>query len=130
MRSEWSFDKSQRLIRRFCENSKKRRYLAGGKDLNPGRLPFAFGLFGSSVMIPEMLQTLYTASDAGPLLGPGAAVITILAPLVVLTVSKIGHCRMLAMSFVIAALSFVYFHMERSGKFNDESRVSFRLRQS
>src|SRR6202046_710566 len=37
---------------------------------------FAFGLFGSTVLIPEMLQTLfgYTATDAGLALGPGAAV--------------------------------------------------------
>jgi MFS transporter, DHA2 family, multidrug resistance protein len=32
-----------------------------------------FGLFGSTVLIPEMLQTLfgYTATDAGLVLGPG-----------------------------------------------------------
>src|SRR5207248_722877 len=72
---------------------------------------FAFGLFGSTVMIPEMLQTLfgYTATDAGLALGPGAAVITILAPLVVQAVPKIGAPRMLGASFTIAALSFVYY---------------------
>jgi MFS transporter, DHA2 family, multidrug resistance protein len=72
---------------------------------------FAFGLFGSTVMIPEMLQTLfgYTATDAGLALGPGAAVITLLAPLVVRAVPKIGPRRMLGASFTIAALSFVYF---------------------
>src|SRR5216684_7756259 len=45
---------------------------------------FAFGLFGSTVLMPEMLQTLfgYTATDAGLALGPGAAVITLLAPFV------------------------------------------------
>src|ERR1700752_482265 len=45
---------------------------------------FGFGLFGSTVLIPEMLQTLfgYTATNAGLVLGPGAAVITLLAPLV------------------------------------------------
>ena len=72
---------------------------------------FAFGLFGSTVMIPEMLQTLfgYTATDAGLALGPGAAVITILAPFVVRAVPTIGPRRMLGASFAIAALSFVYF---------------------
>ncbi len=72
---------------------------------------FAFGLFGSTVMIPEMLQTLfgYTATDAGLALGPGAAVITLLAPFVVRAVPKIGVPRMLAASFTIAALSFLYF---------------------
>lgn len=72
---------------------------------------FAFGLFGSTVMIPEMLQTLfgYTATDAGLVLGPGAAVITLLAPFVVRIVPRIGARRMLAASFSIAALSFLFY---------------------
>jgi len=72
---------------------------------------FAFGLFGSTVLIPEMLQTLfgYTATDAGLVLGPGAAVITLLAPFVVRIVPKVGARRLLGFSFTIAALSFVYF---------------------
>ena len=59
---------------------------------------FAFGLFGSTVLIPEMLQTLfgYTATDAGLVLGPGAAVITLLAPFVVRIVPRIGAKRLLA----------------------------------
>ena len=72
---------------------------------------FAFGLFGSTVLIPEMLQTLfgYTATDAGLVLGPGAAVITLLAPFVVRIVPRIGAKRLLAASFTIAALSFFYY---------------------
>ncbi len=72
---------------------------------------FAFGLFGSTVLIPEMLQTLfgYTATDAGLVLGPGAAVITLLAPLVVRIVPRIGAKRVLGFSFTIAALSFFYY---------------------
>lgn len=72
---------------------------------------FAFGLFGSTVMIPEMLQTLYgyTATDAGLVLGPGAAVITLLAPFVVRIVPRIGAPRLLGASFTIAALSFWYY---------------------
>jgi DHA2 family multidrug resistance protein len=72
---------------------------------------FAFGLFGSTVMIPEMLQTLfgYTATDAGLVLGPGAAVVTLLAPFVVRIVPKIGAPRLLGASFTIAALSFFYY---------------------
>jgi DHA2 family multidrug resistance protein len=72
---------------------------------------FAFGLFGSTVMIPQMLQTIfgYTATDAGLVLGPGAAVITLLAPFVVRIVPKVGAPRLLAMSFTVAALSFVYY---------------------
>ncbi len=72
---------------------------------------FAFGLFGSTVLIPEMLQTLfgYTATDAGLVLGPGAAVITLMAPLVARIVPRIGARRLLGLSFVIAALSFFYY---------------------
>ncbi len=72
---------------------------------------FAFGLFGSTVLIPEMLQTLfgYTATDAGLVLGPGAAVITLLAPFVVRIVPRVGAKRLLAASFTIAALSMFYY---------------------
>jgi DHA2 family multidrug resistance protein len=72
---------------------------------------FAFGLFGSTVLIPEMLQTLfgYTATDAGLVLGPGAAVITLLAPFVARLLPRIGAKRMLGFSFTVAALSFVYY---------------------
>jgi MFS transporter, DHA2 family, multidrug resistance protein len=72
---------------------------------------FAFGLFGSTVLIPEMLQTLfgYTATDAGLALGPGAAVVTIMAPFVVRIVPRVGAKRMLAFSFTVAALSFFYY---------------------
>jgi DHA2 family multidrug resistance protein len=72
---------------------------------------FAFGLFGSTVLIPEILQTLfgYTATDAGLVLGPGAAVITLLAPFVVRIVPRIGAKRLLAASFTIAAISMFYY---------------------
>jgi DHA2 family multidrug resistance protein len=72
---------------------------------------FAFGLFGSTVLIPEILQGLfgYTATDAGLVLGPGAAVITLLAPFVVRIVPRIGSKRLLGASFTIAALSMFYY---------------------
>lgn len=72
---------------------------------------FSFGLFGSTVLIPEILQTLfgYTATDAGLVLGPGAAVITILAPLVVQIVPRVGARPLLGASFTIAALSMFYY---------------------
>jgi DHA2 family multidrug resistance protein len=43
---------------------------------------FGFGLFASTTMIPQLLQSLYgyRAIDAGLVLGPGAFVITMLAP--------------------------------------------------
>jgi DHA2 family multidrug resistance protein len=45
-------------------------------------LVFGFGLFGSTTLIPQILQSLYgyRATDAGLVLGPGALVITFLAP--------------------------------------------------
>src|SRR5271167_293187 len=51
---------------------------------------FGFVLFGSTVLIPQMLQSLYgyTATDAGLVLGPGAGVIVLLAPLVVRILPK------------------------------------------
>ncbi len=43
---------------------------------------FGFGLFASTTIIPQLLQSLYgyRAIDAGLVLGPGAFVITMLAP--------------------------------------------------
>jgi DHA2 family multidrug resistance protein len=72
---------------------------------------FAFGLFGSTVLIPEMLQTLfgYTATDAGLVLGPGVAIIVMLAPFVVRILPRVGAKRLLGFSFSIAALSFFYY---------------------
>ena len=47
-------------------------------------LVFGFGLFGSTTLIPQILQSLYgyRATDAGLVLGPGALVITFFAPIV------------------------------------------------
>src|SRR6202165_1231988 len=46
-------------------------------------LIFGFGLFGSTTLIPQILQSLYgyRATDAGLVLGPGALVITFFAPI-------------------------------------------------
>ena len=53
---------------------------------------FGFSLYGSTVLIPQVLQRLYgyTATDAGLVLGPGAFVIVMLAPLVVRILPKLG----------------------------------------
>jgi DHA2 family multidrug resistance protein len=44
---------------------------------------FGFGLFGTTTLVPQLLQSLYgfRAIDAGLVLGPGAFVITVLAPI-------------------------------------------------
>jgi DHA2 family multidrug resistance protein len=72
---------------------------------------FGFILFGSTVLIPQMLQSLYgyTATDAGLVLGPGAMVIVVLAPLVVRLVNRVPVARLLAVGFVILGLAMWYF---------------------
>ena len=74
---------------------------------------FGFVLFGSTTMIPEILQSLYgyTATDAGLVLGPGAAVITVLAPIVAVLTQK-GKVRpkwLIAFSFAVVSLSMLYY---------------------
>jgi DHA2 family multidrug resistance protein len=68
-------------------------------------------LFGGTVLIPQMLQTLmgYTAQDAGMVLSPGAFVIIALMPLVGRLVSRIDPRYMIASGFFCASLAM--FHM-------------------
>lgn len=72
---------------------------------------FGFILFGSTVLIPQMLQSLYgyTATDAGLVLGPGALVIVVLAPFVVRLIRKVPVPWMIAFGFVILGSSMWYF---------------------
>ena len=68
---------------------------------------FFFVLFGSTVLIPQILQSLYgyTATDAGLVLGPGAAVIVVMAPFVVRLIPKIGAKKMILVASIIVGLS-------------------------
>src|ERR1700676_2859572 len=72
---------------------------------------FGFTLYGSTVLIPQMLQRLfgYTATDAGLVLGPGAFVIVMLAPVVVRILPKIGVKRLVAFGYCVFALAMWYF---------------------
>jgi DHA2 family multidrug resistance protein len=72
---------------------------------------FGFTLFGSTVLIPQMLQSLYgyTATDAGLVLGPGAMVIVVLAPVMVKLLPKVGVKPMIAVGYFIFALSMWYY---------------------
>jgi DHA2 family multidrug resistance protein len=74
---------------------------------------FGFVLFGSTTMIPEILQTLYgyTATDAGLVLGPGALVITVLAPFVARLVQsgKVNSRHLIIFSYVVVACSMWYY---------------------
>jgi DHA2 family multidrug resistance protein len=81
---------------------------------------FGFVLFGSTTMIPEILQSLYgyTATDAGLVLGPGAAVITVLAPIVAVLTQK-GFVKprwLIAFSFAVVSASMFYY-----GSFNPQT---------
>jgi DHA2 family multidrug resistance protein len=68
---------------------------------------FGFVLFSSTLLIPQLLESLfgYSATDAGLVLGPGALVIVMLAPFVVKTVGKVGAKRYLIGGFTLLAFS-------------------------
>ena len=73
---------------------------------------FGFGLFSSTTIIPQMLQSLYgyRSVDAGLVLGPGAFAITLLAPVGAVLVQR-GVVRprlLLFISVVGIGLSFLY----------------------
>ena len=74
---------------------------------------FGFGLFGSTTMIPQLLQTLYgyRAIDAGLVLGPGAFVITLLAPVGAQLVSNniIQPRKLLFIAVIVVGLSFLHY---------------------
>ncbi|WP_213804911.1 DHA2 family efflux MFS transporter permease subunit [Granulicella sp. dw_53] len=74
---------------------------------------FGFGLWASTTMIPQMLQSLYgyRATDAGLVLGPGAFVITLLSPVGAQLVQRgIIHPRLLLFGAVlVVGISFLHF---------------------
>jgi MFS transporter, DHA2 family, multidrug resistance protein len=74
---------------------------------------FGFGLFASTTMIPQILQSLYgyRAIDAGLVLGPGALVITFLAPVGAQLVQRgIVHPRILLFGAVlVVGMSFLHY---------------------
>jgi MFS transporter, DHA2 family, multidrug resistance protein len=74
---------------------------------------FGFGLFASTTMIPQILQSLYgyRAIDAGLVLGPGAFVITLLAPVGAQLVQRgIIHPRILLFGAVmVVGISFLHY---------------------
>ena len=88
---------------------------------------FLFGivLFGSTVLIPQILQSLYgyTATDAGLVLGPGAFVIVLMAPLVVRLVRQVP-VRALIM-FGYAGLGLSMWHFASFNLFTDYRHEAF-----
>jgi DHA2 family multidrug resistance protein len=76
---------------------------------------FGFTLFGSTVLIPQMLQSLfgYTATDAGLVLGPGALVIVVMAPIVVRLTPRVGANKLIAFASVTIGIAMWHY-----GSFN------------
>src|SRR5712692_3044754 len=72
---------------------------------------FGFTLYGSTVLIPQMLQRLfgYSATDAGLVLGPGAFVIVMLAPVVVRILPKTGVKALVGFGYFVFALAMWYY---------------------
>jgi DHA2 family multidrug resistance protein len=74
---------------------------------------FLFGalLFGSTVLVPQVLQSLYgyTATQAGLVLSRGAVVIVLMTPLVVRLAPKIPAARLITLGFGIIGLSMWYY---------------------
>src|SRR6266404_6197629 len=74
---------------------------------------FGFGLFGSTTLIPQILQSLYgyRATDAGLVLGPGALVITLFAPVAAQLIQrqKVSPRALLTISVVTVAASMWYY---------------------
>jgi MFS transporter, DHA2 family, multidrug resistance protein len=74
---------------------------------------FGFGLFGSTTLIPQILQSLYgyRAIDAGLVLGPGALVITLLAPVAALLIQRqIVHPRILIVVSLLTGAAAMWYY--------------------
>lgn len=68
---------------------------------------FFFVLLGSTVLIPQVLQSLYgyTATDAGLVLGPGALVVLVMAPIVVRLIPKTGVKKLMVFASIVVGLA-------------------------
>src|SRR6266581_3627745 len=74
---------------------------------------FGFGLFGSTTLIPQILQSLYgyRATDAGLVLGPGALVITMFAPIAAQLIQRqIVPARVLLTISVITVAAAMWYY--------------------
>jgi DHA2 family multidrug resistance protein len=75
-------------------------------------LMFALGavLFGTTVLIPEYLQTVmgYTAENAGMVLSPGGFTVMICMPIVGQLVSRVDARYLIAFGFVVLAVALLH----------------------
>ena len=67
-------------------------------------------LFGTTVLLPQLLQTLmgYSAQDAGMVLSPGGVTVLLLMPVVGIMVSKLDARYLIAFGFLASALALWY----------------------
>jgi MFS transporter, DHA2 family, multidrug resistance protein len=67
-------------------------------------------LFGATVLLPQLLQTLmgYSAQDAGMVLSPGAIVIILMLPLIGRLVSRVDARYMIAIGFTATSLGLLH----------------------
>ncbi len=87
---------------------------------------FGFVLFGSTVLVPQLLQTLegYNATTAGMALTPGAIVIVCLVPLVVRLTPKVGAKRLILVGFGILTLSMWHYgHLDLDADYGTFARA-------
>jgi len=80
-----------------------------------------FIVFANTLLVPLMLQNLfgYTATDAGLVLSPGAMVIVVLTPLMVMILKKVQPRWMMALGFMICAFaSFSMTRLDLNGDYN------------
>jgi DHA2 family multidrug resistance protein len=74
---------------------------------------FGFGVFGSTTLIPQILQSLYgyRATDAGLVLGPGALVITAFAPIAAQLIQRqiVPARALLTISLITVGAAMWYF---------------------
>ena len=71
---------------------------------------FGFALFGSTVLLPQLMQTLfgYTATDAGMVLSPGALVVMCMAPMTPRLLKYIQPKWLVLGGLVLLAMSLQY----------------------
>src|ERR1700730_11326831 len=74
---------------------------------------FGFGLFGSTTLIPQILQSLYgyRATNAGLVLGPGALVVTLFAPIAAQLIQRqiVPARTLLAISLITVGAAMWYY---------------------
>jgi DHA2 family multidrug resistance protein len=71
-----------------------------------------FALYGTTVLIPQMVQTLlgYTAELAGLVISPGGLCIMMMMPIVGILVSRVDPRYLICYGFVVLATSMVMMH--------------------